>query len=70
MLWVGGVAVLNALVTRVLRRGDRGEVASFIGNLRIVGPVGFRNSVTVGGFGSSTRSAAGSVSPGLGWGFD
>jgi uncharacterized membrane protein len=39
MLWVGGVAVLSALAGRVLRSGDRAQVAHFIGNLRIIGPL-------------------------------
>ena len=39
MIWLGGVAVLSALVGRVLRRGDAGEIAGFIRNLRVVGPL-------------------------------
>jgi uncharacterized membrane protein len=39
MVWVGGLAALAAFATYVLRTGERGAVASFIGSLRVVGPV-------------------------------
>ena len=39
MIWVGGVAVLSALVSRVLRSGDSGQIAGFTGSLRIIGPL-------------------------------
>jgi uncharacterized membrane protein len=38
MVWVGGVVVLGALATRVLRLGRPDAVAGFRGNLRVVGP--------------------------------
>ena len=38
MVWVGGLAALAVLATHVLRGGDPGTVARFVGSLRVVGP--------------------------------
>ena len=39
MFWVGGTLVLAALATRVLREGEPGAIARYVGGLRIVGPL-------------------------------
>jgi uncharacterized membrane protein len=38
MVWVGGVVMLGALVTRVLRGGERDAIERFVGALRVIGP--------------------------------
>jgi uncharacterized membrane protein len=38
MVWLGGAALLGALVTGVLRGGDPDAVARFVAGLRFVGP--------------------------------
>jgi uncharacterized membrane protein len=38
MVWVGGTLVLSAFATRTLR-GETGEIARFLGSLRIIGPI-------------------------------
>lgn len=38
MVWVGGTVVLSAFATRMLR-GEAGEIARFVGGLRIIGPI-------------------------------
>lgn len=39
MLWLGGTAVLGALATYVLRRGEPEAIGRFVGSLRVVGPI-------------------------------
>ena len=39
MIWVGGAVMLGATATRVIRAGDDEDVARFLGNLRVLGPL-------------------------------
>jgi uncharacterized membrane protein len=39
MVWVGGLVALSVLATQVLRSGERGAVARFVGSLRMIGPL-------------------------------
>ena len=38
MAWVGGGLVLGVLSAQVVRVGEPGAVARFVGNLRVIGP--------------------------------
>jgi hypothetical protein len=38
MVWLGGAAMTAALALRALRSDDDGEIARFVGSLRVVGP--------------------------------
>src|ERR1051326_3587886 len=39
MVWVGGAVMLGATATRVIRAGDEEDVAPFLANLRVLGPL-------------------------------
>ena len=39
MVWVGGAVMLGATATRVIRAGDEEDVARFLANLRVLGPL-------------------------------
>jgi uncharacterized membrane protein len=39
MVWVGGLLVISAFATYVLRHPENGAVERFIGTLRVVGPI-------------------------------
>jgi uncharacterized membrane protein len=41
MVWVGGVVTLSALASQILRRGEREEIARFVGSVRLIGPLVF-----------------------------
>ena len=41
MVWVGGLLAVGVLATRVVRSGDRDAITSFVGNLRVIGPLVF-----------------------------
>jgi len=47
MVWFGGLVALLVLATRMLRRRDQDEVARFVGNLRVVGPVALAPSAAL-----------------------
>jgi uncharacterized membrane protein len=38
MVWVGGAILLGALATQVVRAGEPGAVARFLGAVRVIGP--------------------------------
>ena len=39
MVWLGGATLTAALAVRALRSDDDGEIARFVGSLRVVGPL-------------------------------
>jgi uncharacterized membrane protein len=47
MLWVGGSVMVAAMVTRLLRAPEPGEIARFTGNLRVLGPAVLAPSVVL-----------------------
>ena len=41
MIWVGGLLTVGALSIRVLRSGGHDAIATFVGHLRVIGPLVF-----------------------------
>jgi uncharacterized membrane protein len=41
MIWVGGMLVLSALATYIVRSGEASAIARFVGSLRVIGPIVF-----------------------------
>jgi uncharacterized membrane protein len=39
MLWLGGITVVGAFAVRILRTGEPGATAGFLGSLRVIGPL-------------------------------
>jgi uncharacterized membrane protein len=39
MTWVGGLVILNAFATLLLRSGDRDPIVRFVNSLRVIGPL-------------------------------
>jgi len=39
MLWLGGITVVGAFAMRILRTREPGATASFLGSLRVLGPI-------------------------------
>jgi uncharacterized membrane protein len=45
MVWVGGLVAVGVLATWVARSRDRDAIASFVGHLRVIGPLVFTPAV-------------------------